>query len=93
MWLIKDGVPYGYGELKWQYGSWWVCNGMAGRNAPKGTGKKILRKLIAQAKKMDITDLRLGTNFDNYPALFAALSCGFELLGTDKKGYVLQLEL
>ena len=93
MLLVHNGVPYGYGELKWQYGSWWVVNVMAGKGAIAGTGKEILKGLIDKAIKGGIPDLRLGTHFNNLPMLYCALSCGFKLDGTDVNGYVLSREV
>ena len=91
--LVYNGIPYGYGELKWQYGSWWVVSVMAGKGTKKGVGKEILRKLIAKARKESIPDLRLGTHFNNLPMLHCALSCGFKLDGTNRNGYVLSREV
>jgi L-amino acid N-acyltransferase YncA len=66
---------------------------MASRTAPKGTGQRILRKLIREAKKHKIPYLRLGTSYANAPMLFAALHEGFKIEGTDHYGYVVRLTI
>ncbi len=93
MLLVNNGVPYGLGELKWQYGSWWIVSVMAGKYSKAGTGKRILRSLLREAKLKSIPNLRLGTHFNNIPMLYCALSCGFKLDGTNSKGYVLSKEI
>lgn len=93
MLLVEYGRPYGYGNLKWQYGSWWVVDVMAGKGTRKGTGKDILYGLIDEAREKMIPHLRLGTRYENLTMLFCALKCGFELEGTDRDGYVLRRDV
>ena len=60
----------------------------------KGIGRTLVHFIMAKAMKMGYTEMSIGVDLNNYPALKLYIECGFDkviYIGKDKQGEYLKL--
>jgi ribosomal protein S18 acetylase RimI-like enzyme len=60
----------------------------------QGIGKKLVKFVIDKAKELGYTEMSIGVNSDNFPALKLYTDCGFNkvvYIGEDEQGQYIKL--
>ena len=83
-------IPIGFYVMMQEKGKQWGTTMGCMRNAPDGTGKKLLTDLLNNAKRIGIKELTAMTAYDNFKMLGCAIRCGFKIIRRDNYGYELR---